>query len=226
MSAARRYRVGLDVRSPELGAAAVFAAAVDWDDTSGLMPGLAGVLSSLVWEEGEDTRWWLGVVVEAASAAEAAQQAAGVAGERLGGLLSTTVSVHAAPSAGDADEELDGGAISSLEAPAIVPVPAAACSRSGDRLTIEWFSGLEPLAHVSVAIADALVIGLAERRPSLSGPEEAGEALVRRHRHVVVRLPDAPEDLPIIDRYSGGQLPEGTSHLEDDAIQPVPRNAR
>ena len=86
MNGAPRWRIAADVRSPHDGAAAAFAEAVDYDDVPPFpVPGLVLVLGSWVWQEGRDTAWWLGAIVEARSAADAAQRVASVIAERTGG---------------------------------------------------------------------------------------------------------------------------------------------
>jgi hypothetical protein len=43
--------------------------------------------------------------------------------------------------------------------------------------------------------------------------------LNRTHRRVVVDIGDAPS-LPVLDRYSGEYLPEGTDHSDSAPIMP------
>lgn len=72
---------------------------------------------------------------------------------------------------------------------------------------------------MTVAVTESLTIGLFEHRSPLTGPEATAEALVRRHRYVVVDLGDAPAGLRVLDRYSGEYLPEGTDHPESAPIK-------
>lgn len=227
MNGAPRWRIAADVRSPHVGAAAAFAEAVDYDDVPPLpVPGLVRVLGSWVWQEGRDTAWWLGAIVEARSAAAAAQRVASVIAERTSGVRTLAVTLHATASSArtteelDAEEEVDLHAIPGSAAPYIVPVRARAYARLGQRLTIEWITGGELLAHVTVAVTESLTIGLFEHRSPLTGPEATVEALVRRHRHVVVDIGDAPASLPVLDRYSGEYLPERTDHPDSAPIKP------
>ena len=72
---------------------------------------------------------------------------------------------------------------------------------------------------MTVAVTESLTIGLFEHRPPLTGPEAAGQTLNRTHRRVVVDIGDAPS-LPVLDRYSGEYLPEGTDHSDSAPIMP------
>jgi hypothetical protein len=94
----------VEVRSPDIGAAAAFADAVDYDDVQPFpVPGKVLVLGSWVWQEGRDTAWWLGAIVEAQSAANAAQRVASVVAARTGVVhtlamtLDVTASTATAP---------------------------------------------------------------------------------------------------------------------------------
>ena len=106
------------------------------------------------------------------------------------------------------EEEADLHAIPGNAAPYVVPVRARAFSRAGERLTIEWVSGADPVADMTVSVTESLVIGVFEHRPPLTGPNATGEALVRTHRQAVVDVGDAPLGLRVLDRYSGDYLPE------------------
>jgi hypothetical protein len=80
-------RGGVDVCSADVGAAAAFAQLVDFDDQPPLpAPGLVDVLSTWVWQEGHDTRWWLGALMEARSATSAAERVASVVEARTAGV--------------------------------------------------------------------------------------------------------------------------------------------
>jgi hypothetical protein len=227
MNGKPRWRIGADVRSPDIGAAAAFAEAVDYDDIPPLpVPGLVRVLSSWVWQERRDTAWWLGAIVEARSAVDVVQRVAGVVAERTSGVRTVAVTLHVTASSARttdeliAEEELDVHAVPGSAAPYIVPVRARAYARSGERLTIEWTSGSEPLAHVTVAVTESLTIGLFEHRSPLTGPDATGEPLIRKSRHVVVDVGDLPAGLPVLDRYAGEYLPEGRDHPETAPIKP------
>jgi hypothetical protein len=148
-----RWRIGADVRSPHIGAAAAFADAVDYDDVPPFpVPGLVQVLGSWVWQEGRETAWWLGAIVEARSAAAAAQRLATVIAERTRSVRTRAMTLNVTASTAHtteelvAEEELDVHAMPGSAAPYIVPVRARAYARSGERLTIEWTSGSDPLA--------------------------------------------------------------------------------
>jgi hypothetical protein len=228
-----RWRIGFDVRSPDIGAAAAFDQLVDFDDRPPLaVPGLVDVLSAWLWQEGLDTRWWLGAIVEARSATSAAERVASLvdARTRTAGVRTRTVTIHATASTARtaeelvAEEEVELHAIPGSASPFIVPARARAYARSGERLTIEWTSeGSPPLAHVTVAVTESLVIGLFEHQPPLTGADAAGHPMIARARHVVVEiddLPDLPARFPVLDRYSGEYLPEGNDHPETTAIKP------
>ena len=140
------------------------------------------VLGSWVWQEDRETAWWLGAIVEAQSAADAAQRVTGVAAARTSRVhtLAMTLDVTAstAHSTGElvAEEEVALHAIPGSAAPYIVPIRARAYARSGERLTVEWTtSGSYELAYVTVAVTDFLTIGLFERRPPLTGPNVEGD---------------------------------------------------
>jgi len=207
-----RWRVAVDLRSSEVGAAAAFDAVVDWDDVPPLpIPGLVDILSRWVWQDGPDTRLWVGAVVEAPAAAAAAQRLATAVAHRTRGLRTRGASVHATESAQDdeADEALDTAALPGADAPFVVPVRATRYERSGRRLTVHWASALDPVADVTVEVTESLVVGVFERRSPLLGPNaETGELLIAGDRHAVVDVGDAPAGLPVLDRYSGEYLAE------------------
>jgi hypothetical protein len=175
--------------------AAAFARVVDFDELRPLrLPGLVDVLSTWLWQDGPDTRWWLGALVEARSATAAAERVASVVEARTAGVLTHTVTIDATASTARTtedlveEEEVDLHAIPGSASPFIVPVPARAHARSGARLTIEWTSeGHPPLSHVSVEVTDSLVVGLFEHRRPLTGadagrlPDDRGGS-ARRHR--------------------------------------------
>jgi hypothetical protein len=223
-----RWRIGVDARSADVGAAAALAQVVDFDDRPPLpLPGLVDVLSTWLWQEGPDTRWWLGAIVEARSAAAAAEHVAGVVEARTAGVRTGAVTVHATASTARTleelvqEEEVDLHAIPGSASPFIVPVQARAYARSGERLTIEWTSeGRPPLSHVTVAVTESLVIGLFEHQPALTGPDAGGYPMIARGRHVVVEIGDLPAGMPVLDRYSGEYLPEGNEHPETAPIKP------
>ncbi len=230
MDGVPRWRIGFDVRSPDVGAAAAFDQIVDHDDRPPLpVPGLVDVLSTWLWQEGLDTRWWLGAIVEARSATSAAERVASVVDARIrtAGVRTRIVTIHVTASAARTtgelveEEEVDRHAIPGSASPFIVPVRARAYARSGERLTIEWTSeGNPPLSHVTVAVTESLVIGLFEHQPPLTGADAAGHPMIARGRHVVVEVGDLPAGLPVLDRYSGEYLPEGNDHPETAAIKP------
>ena len=230
MDDAVRWRIGVDVRSSDLGAAAAFDQIVDYDDRPPVpVPGLVDVLSTWVWQDGLDTHWWLGAIVEARSATSAAERVASVvdARTRTAGVRTGSVTIHVTASTARTTEELveeeevDRHAIPGSASPFIVPVRARAYTRRGERLTIEWTSeGNPPLSHVTVAVTESLVIGLFERRPPLTGADAAGHPMIARGRHVVIEVDDIPAGLPVLDRYSGEYLPEGNDHPETIAIKP------
>ena len=213
------------MRSPDVGAAAAFADAVDYDDVQPFpVPGMVLVLGSWVWQEGRDTAWWLGAIVEAQSAADAAQRVASVVAARTGGVHTLAMTLHVTASTAHsteelvAEEEVDLHAMPGSAAPYIVPMRARAHARSGERLTVEWTtSGHYALAHVTVAVTNVLVIGLFEHRPPLTGPNATGDPMIRKSRHVVLDLGDVPPDLPVLDRYSGERVPEGDDHHPETA---------
>src|SRR3954469_20479166 len=98
MDGVPRWRIGIDVRSPDVGAAVAFDQIVDFDDQPPLaVPGLVVVLSTWLWQEGLDTRWWLGAIVEARSATSAAERVASVvdARTRTAWVRTRTVTIHA-----------------------------------------------------------------------------------------------------------------------------------
>jgi hypothetical protein len=70
------------------------------------------VLGSRVWQEGHETACWLGVIVEAQSAADAAQRVASVVAARTGGVhtvaMTFDVTASTARSTGElvAEEEV------------------------------------------------------------------------------------------------------------------------
>ena len=216
------------MRSPDIGAAAAFADAVDYDDVQPFpVPGMVLVLGSWVWQEGRDTAWWLGAIVEAQSAADAAQRIASVVAARTGGVQTVAMTLHVTASTAHrteelvAEEEVALHAIPGSAAPYIVPIRVRAYSRSGERLTVEWTtSGHYELAHVTVAVTDSLTIGLFEHRPPLTGPNVTGDPMIRKSRHVVLDLGDVPPGLPVLDRYSGERVPEGKNHPETAPIKP------
>jgi hypothetical protein len=225
---ALRWRIGVAVRSPDIGAAAAFADAVDYDDVQPFpVPGMVLVLGSWVWQEGRETAWWIGAIVEAQSAADAAQRVTSVVAARTGGVraLAMTLDVTAstARSTGElvAEEEVALHSIPGSAAPFIVPIRARAYARSGGRLTVEWStSGDYEVAHVTVEVTDFLTIGLFEHRWPLTGPNAIGDPMLRRSRHVVLDVGDAPPGLPVLDRYSGERVPEGKDHPETTPIRP------
>jgi len=233
MDGVPRWRIGIDVRSPDVGAAVAFDQIVDFDDQPPLaVPGLVVVLSTWLWQEGLDTRWWLGAIVEARSATSAAERVASVvdARTRTAGVRTRTVTIHATASTARttreivAEEEVGLHAIPGSASPFIVPARATAYARNGRRLTIEWTSeGNPPLSHVTVAVTESLVIGLFEHQPPLTGADAAGHPMIARGRHVVIEvddLPELPARFPVLDRYSGEYLPEGNDHPETAAIKP------
>jgi hypothetical protein len=233
MDGVPRWRIDFDVRSPDVGAAAAFDRIVDFDDRPPLLvPGLVEVLSTWLWQDGLDTRWWLGAIVEARSATSAAERVASVvdAQARTAGIRTRTVTIHATASTARtteeivAEEDVDRHAVPGSASPFIVPVRARAYARSGKRLTIEWTSeGHPPLSHVTVMVTESLVIGLFEHQPPLTGAAAAGHPMIARGRHAVVEvddLPDLPARFPVLDRYSGEYLPEGNDHPETAAIKP------
>jgi hypothetical protein len=225
---APRWRIGVAVRSTDIGAAAAFADAVDYDDVQPFpVPGMVLVLGSWIWQEGRETAWWLGAIVEAQSAADAAQRVTSVVKARTGGVrtLAMTLDVTAstAHSTGElvAEEEVALHGVPGSAAPYIVPIRARAYARSGERLTVEWTtSGDYELAHVAVEVTDFLTIGLFEHRWPLTGPNVTGDPMIRRSRHVVLDVGDAPPGLPVLDRYSGERVPEGKDHPETTPIRP------
>ena len=228
MTEAPRWRIGVELRSPDIGAAAAFADAVDYDDVQPFpVPGMVLVLGSWVWQAGRDTAWWLGAIVEAQSAADAAQRVASVVAARTGGVHTLVVTLDVTASTAHSTEELVAEeevalhAIPGSAAPYIVPIRARAYARSGQRVTVEWTtSGHYELAHVTVAVTDFLTIGLFEHRPPLTGPNVTGDPMIRKSRHVVLDLGDVPPGLPVLDRYSGERVPEGDDHPETAPIKP------
>jgi hypothetical protein len=109
MDGVPRWRIGIDVRSPDVGAAVAFDQIVDVDDQPPLaVPGLVVVLSTWLWQEGLDTRWWLGAIVEARSATSAAERVASVvdARTRAAGVRTRTVTIHATASTARSTEEI------------------------------------------------------------------------------------------------------------------------
>ena len=140
-----RWRIGFDVRSPDVGAAAAFDQIVDYDDRPPLpVPGLVDVLSTWLWQKGLDTRWWLGAIVEAPSATSAAERVASVveARTRTAGVRTRTVTIHVTASTARTTEELveeeevDRHAIPGSASPFIVPVRARAHAR-GRHVVVE-----------------------------------------------------------------------------------------
>lgn len=138
------------------------------------------MLSTWLWQEGLDTRWWLGAIVEAPSATSAAERVASVveARTRTAGVRTRSVTIHVTASTARTTEELveeeevDRHAIPGSASPFIIPARARAYARSGERLTIEWTSeGNPPLSHVTVTVTESLVIGLFEHQPPLAGAE-------------------------------------------------------
>jgi hypothetical protein len=230
MDGVPRWRIGFDVGSADVGAAAAFDQIVDYDDRPPLpVPGLVDVLSTWLWQDGLDTRWWLGAIVEARSATSAAERVASVveARTRTAGVRTGTVAIHVTASTARTTEELveeeevDRHAIPGSASPFVVPVRGRAYARSGERLTIEWTSeGNPPLSHVTVAVTESLVIGVFEHRSPLSGAAASGYPMIARGRHVVVEIGDLPAGLPVLDRYSGEYLPEGNDHPESVPIKP------
>jgi hypothetical protein len=225
---APRWRIGVQVRSADVGAAAAFADAVDYDDVQPFpVPGMVLVLGSWVWQEGRETAWWRGAIVEAQSAADAAQQVTSVVAARTSGVhtLALTLDITASTARSTeelvAEEEVAPHAIPGSAAAYIVPIRARAYARSGERLTVEWTtSGSYELAHVTVAVTDFLTVGLFEHRPPLTGPNVEGDPMIRRSRHLVLDLGDVPLGLPVLDRYSGERVPEGDDHRETAPIKP------
>jgi hypothetical protein len=64
MDGVPRWRIGVDVRSADVGAAAAFDQVIDFDDQPPLpVPGLVDALSTWLWQEGRETCWWLGAIV-------------------------------------------------------------------------------------------------------------------------------------------------------------------
>lgn len=196
--------------SADVGAAAAFTGVVDFDDVPPVpIVGLVDLLSTWVWQEGPDTRWWLGALVEARSAAAAAERIASVVEARTASVRTVAVTIHATASRARtteelmAEEEVDLQDIPGSAAPYVVPVQARAYARSGQRLTIEWISGRDPLAYVTLAVTESLTIGLFEHRSPLTGPEATGDPMIRAHRHVVGDIGDVPASLPVLDRYAG-----------------------
>jgi hypothetical protein len=221
------WRVGVDVRSTDVGAAAAFDQIVDFDDRPTPVPGLVDVLHTWLWQDGPDTRCWLGALVEARSATSAAERVASVVEARTAGVRTRAMTIHATASTARTldervhEEEVDLHAIPGSTSPFIVPVRARAYVRNGARLTIEWTSeGRPPLSHVTVAVTESLVIGLFEHRPPLTGPDAAGYPMIAVSRHVVVEVGDIPVGLPVLDRYSGEYLSEGNDHPEAAPIKP------
>jgi hypothetical protein len=47
-----------------------------------------------------------------------------------------------------------------------------------------------------------------------------GDPMIRKSRHVVLDVGDAPSGLPVLDRYSGEHVPEGKDHPETAPIRP------
>jgi hypothetical protein len=223
-----RWRIGVDIRSPDVGAAVVFAATVDYDAVPPFpVVGLVEVLGRWIWLEGADIACWLGVLVEARSAAEAAQRVSSAIAETTASLRTRTMTLNVTTSTAHAldeivaEEEIDTHAVPGSAEPYVVPVRADTYTRQGRRLTIEWTSGDDPLAHVSVAITESLTIGLFEHRPPLTGPQSSGDPLIKRHHHVVLDIGDAPARLPVLDRYSGEYLrEEGSEHPNTPPIPP------
>src|SRR4051812_20571335 len=219
MSAGSQWRIGADVRSPDLGAAGVFDAAVDWDEVPAFpVVGLVRVLGTWVWLEGRDIAWWLGAVVQARSAASAAERVASAIAEHTGALRSRTMTLNVTPSTAQsidewvAEEELDLHDMPGSAEPYVVPVRAQDYARNGSRLTIGWTSsGNEPLAHVSVSVTESLAVALFERRPPLTGPLASGDPMIKTGRHVVVDVGDVPAGLPVLDCYAGEYLSESES---------------
>jgi len=228
-----RWRIGANVRSTDVGAAAVFAAAVDYDAVPPFpVVGLVHVLGSWLWLAGDEIAWWVGALVEARSAAEAAQRVSSTIAERTGALRSRAMTLNVTPSTAHAineivaEEENDVHAVPGHDEPYVVPVRARTYTRRGRRLAIEWTSGSDPLAHVSVAVTESLTIALFEHRPPLTGPQASGDPIVRRDHHVVVDIGDAPAGLPVLDRYSGEYLPEGSDHPDTPPSPPSTYSAR
>ena len=104
-----RWRIGIDVRSADVGAAAAFAQVVDFDDQPPLpVPGLVGVLRTWLWQEGPATRWWLGAIVEARSAVAAEERVGAVVEARTASVRTVAVTIHAtASTARTTQERLD-----------------------------------------------------------------------------------------------------------------------
>jgi len=218
MSAGSQWRIGADVRSRDLGAAAVFDAAVDWDDVPAFpVIGLVRVLGTWVWLEGRDIAWWLGAVVQARSAASAAERVASAIAEHTGALRSRTMTLNVTPSTAQtveewvAEEELDLHDMPGSAEPYTVPVRAQDYARNGSRLTIGWSSGNEPLAHVSVSVTESLAVALFEHRPPLTGPLASADPMTKAGRHVVVDVGDVPAGLPVLDCYAGEYMSERES---------------
>jgi len=44
--------------------------------------------------------------------------------------------------------------------------------------------------------------------------------MIRAYRHVVVDIGDVPASLPVMDRYAGEYLPEGTDDPETAPLEP------
>ena len=130
------------------------------------------VLGSWVWQEGRDTAWWLGAIVEAQSAADAAQRVTSVVAARNGGVHTLAVTHHVTASTAHSTEELVAEE-GSPSTPSWVrhtlhrPDPRPGVRPRRRAFDVEWTtSGHYELAHVTVAVTDFLTIGLSTGRRS------------------------------------------------------------
>jgi hypothetical protein len=227
------------VRSSDIGAAAAFAGAVDYDDVQPFpVPGMVLVLGTWVWQEGRQTAWWLGAIVEAPSAAAAAQRVASVVAARTDGVGTVAVTLHVTASTAHSTEELVAEeevalhAIPGSDAPFIVPIRARVrAKRRALDGRVDHLGRLRarPCDGRGHGLSDAggprdrarpTGIGLFEHRWPLTGPNVTGDPMIRKSRHVVVDVGDAPPCLPVLDRYSGQRVPEGKDHPETAPIRP------
>lgn len=211
------WRIGVDVRSPDVGAAAAFDRLRR--DTGKL--DVARVLSTHLRQDGDSTVLWIGAIVAAPSAGRAAAAAA-----RIATLASTPtvsvaeMSVTVAPAApgvssdagedpDDLDEAADLASIPGATLPSRCLVRLAAAALADGLLVVRWSSGHSPLHSVTVEVRDDIVlVGVLEEYPPLVGADATGELLGRRRRRVGVRLATPlGAGIRLVDRYSGNELP-------------------
>src|SRR3954452_17051456 len=227
MSAGSQWRIGADVRSRDLGAAGVFAAAVDWDDVPAFpVIGMVRVLGTWVWLEGRDIAWWLGAVVEARSAASAAERVASAIAEHTGVLHSRAMTLNVTGSTAQtieefvAEEELDlhrhAAECRAVRRPGSRPRLPAQREAPDDRLDL-----YRRPARPRVGQRDGVVtIALFEHRSPLTGPGASGDPMIARGRHVVLDVGEVPAGPPVLDRYAGEYLSESAT-ADHSAMAPI-----